>query len=685
MKRHSWTEEEISTTVKLRNDGMDFTDIAVYFGSKRTPSAYRTKHYYTVNRDPDKKYTPMWPISDKKDLYEFKTKTNMSWRQIANKMNRSLASVQQMYQKTDWTLFFNRHHSTNISAESKDIVDECYIDNLTKALIELSRHDLERLKKITKPFFLSNIIVVSKTLPITFTELKRKAIYELKDIGYSYPSSQQLGKGTYIIIGDSHGKHTRSGMVDLIKNLSDHVNSDKIIHVGHYIDDDNDGNFNWDNKIDNLCIIAKEEELRTLAKSDMPHEIIRKEIILGNDLVVQNQNLISDYMQTALSSGIKSEYFKDSIITNLHRHEFDTRCTPQNELAHVSSPGCMCEKHIVYTIKQQDFTDGRTVKQTFPTGYKKYRRMKHMYQTWQQGCIVVEVDDNGDSHVQMCRIHKTSKGFTTSYFDKIISEKGIHEPEKKTFIISDLHIDYHDSNVLNIEDQVVKEYKPTMVVNLGDTIENKPINHHVFKKIGCTHVDKSLLDQSAAANYIISKTYKWANNMILLLGNHERFAVDYTDKNPQFLEILNFEFLNGLSDMNIDVVDLKNLKEYGNAKYTHGELMMFGQRGSSKLDKLFKTFGINCVMGHVHYSSCRYDCYSIGLSGEMDLDYNEVNASKWSHGFGLCNTFEDAAFITNVLIFNNKTQIKNKLYKPINSTSWEVPSYTAKINYSFGE
>jgi hypothetical protein len=127
-------------------------------------------------------------------------------------------------------------------------------------------------------------------------------------------------------------------------------------------------------------------------------------------------------------------------------------------------------------VKQQDFTNGRTVKQTFPTGYKKYRRMKHMYKTWQQGVVVVEVDSLGFSHIHMCRIHKTSKGYTTSYFDKIITEKSVVEPDDKSLIITDLHVDLHDEVALDVAQNIAKSYKPDTIINLGDTSDNKSIN-----------------------------------------------------------------------------------------------------------------------------------------------------------------------------------------------------------------
>jgi len=625
-----------------------------------------------------------WSDVEKKTLFDLKNKTTLTYAIIGQKLHRSPGAVTRMYQKTNWKKFFRTVTDITDSTISKQIVIDNFIDNLTIALIEMSRHDIRRLKEITKTDFLKHAILPSKTLPITFTELKRKAVYELDEIGYSFPNAKIMGKGTYIIVGDTHGKHTRTGMFKLIKNLSKHINATKIIHVGHFIDDDNDFNHNW-NQIPNLSIIAKEEELKILAKMNMSHEIIRNEIQLGDNLSIQNQDLMTDYVQTPLSSGISQEYFEMSTITNLHRHEFNTRCTEKDVYSYIASPGSLCEQHITYCIRQQDFTDGRTVKMTYPTGYKKYRRMKHMYKTWQQGCIIVEVDGDGESHIHMCRIHKTSGGFTTSYFDKIITETKIVKPDEKTMIISDLHVDLHDENVLDIEEQISKEYKPDTLINLGDMNENKSINHHEFKKIGSMHVDKSILNESASSNFVINRLSHWADKMILLLGNHERFYTDLCNKLPQFTDILNFKFINGISDMNIEIVDMKHMKKHNNNSYVHGDILMYGQRGGNKLDKLFRTYGRNVVMGHCHYPSCRFDCYTIGLSGKLDLEYNEVGASTWIQGCALSNSFEDISFISNILIINNKTQINGKVFKSTNPENWKVPKFVAKLQFDFSE
>lgn len=613
------------------------------------------------------------------DLHTLKTKTQLTWNEISTKLNKPESTLRKTFRRTNWKSILSKTAKIEKSEITKEVSDLLLIDNLVKGLIDFSRHDLNRLKETTKDQF-TNSISYKKSLPISFTELKQKALYTLEHLGgFCYPSSLVEGQGTYIITGDCHGVHTRSGIFRLLKNLNDHISADKIIHIGHFLDDDNAINCNWE-KFSNLTIIAKEEELKLLTEYNLPHNIVRKEIVLGSNLSIQNQDLIDDYSQTPLKTNITPEFFVSSTITNLHRHEFYTRCSEEKSFNIVASPGCLCDQHIVKTIKQQDFTDGRTVKITFPSGYKKYRRMSHKMNTWQTGLIVVHIDSDGNFHPIMCRIHQTSKGFSLSYFDKIITEKGIFDPEVKTIINSDLHADKHDPKVLDIQEQVSLYYKPDNYVNLGDLSNNESINHHVFKKNNSHRLDKSLLDESYVSHVILDKLSNWADKSYLIMGNHERFGQDMIDQYPQFKELLDFKFINGLSESNIEITELAELKKLSGVNYIHGEIKMFNQTGTNVLDKILRTYGRNTVMGHCHYSSCRGDCYTVGLSGKMDQGYNETNATAWNQGFAIANTFEGIAFITNLCVINYKFLIDHKMFTPENESEWVINNkYRAKI------
>jgi len=281
------------------------------------------------------------------------------------------------------------------------------------------------------------------------------------------------------------------------------------------------------------------------------------------------------------------------------------------------------------------------------------------------------------------KIQKTSKGFSTSYFNKIITENGIFEPSEKIFFNGDAHAISHDENILDLQDQFCKDYKPDICVNVGDIADNKPLNHHVMSKNGWS-INKSVLEEYAGVHYILKKMRGWSKKFYLIYGNHERFSKDFTEKLPQFSDLLNFGFIADLKSIDVDLIEHKKmLKLNGGVKFIHGDLKMFGAKGESRLEKASQCIGQNTVMGDVHYPSARYGCYSVGLSGKIDQGYNETTTTRWMHGFGICNIFEDKCFISLISIKNNQFSINNKKYNPKSPSQWKLPIYEASISYCF--
>ena len=61
--------------------------------------------------------------------------------------------------------------------------------------------------------------------------------------------------------------------------------------------------------------------------------------------------------------------------------------------------------------------------------------------------------------------------------------------------------------------------------------------------------------------YLLSKMLPWARRRVLLLGNHERFPEDFVKQFPQFSELLDFKFINGIQDHSIEIIDIKLMKK----------------------------------------------------------------------------------------------------------------------------
>jgi len=687
MPRNKWTKEQLQSLYKMRTENeKSFTIIAKNLKKsyQATQRKFLRVDWEDFKKNPDDyikedvSVQKKWTQTDMGQLYAF-LQSGQSYAFIAEKLGRSYISIERKAQTTNWQAW--KAAVGNVDSPSTAISNNStLILQLVEALVLLSRRDPDRLKTISEEEFRRKINFETDALPISFNELKNKVKQELDSIGLGNPEEISLGEGTYIIVGDSHGKWTKNKMFDLLTQVNKTLKPNGIIHVGHILDDDNDISYNWGH-FKNLMVVAKQEELHFVQeqrnKYDFGFDIIRGGINLGRDLFVMNQDMIQDYVRTSLKT-LDAVVFDPKVIVNCHRLEFIPKCSEENSSSYILSPGCICEPHIVKTIKQIDYLNQKGVKQAFSGGFSKYRRMQHLYNYWNQGLLIVNVDAKGNHTIIPCLIRKIDNGFATSYFDKIISNLGVHKPTKKIFVTADAHCPEHDTNALDVQEQICKDYNPDILVNLGDVDDYASLNHHEMEK-GVV-ILKDILAEAATSNHIMKKMTKWAKELHIIHGNHERFALDFIGKFPQFAQFLNFKFLCGVEELGYKMTDLKNVLKIGDAKFIHGDIKMFGQPGD-KLEKASRTFGENVFVGHTHYPSIRFGGYSIGLSGKLDQEYNEPNASTWIHGFGLCNQYGGMSWPTTISIYNYACIINGKTYNPINPDSWKVKKYKAKLSF----
>ena len=331
-------------------------------------------------------------------------------------------------------------------------ISEQEFSELVKMLLNLSRYDLKRLSDIGREEFgrkTNTINTIFKEGKCKYSDVKDCAVKELIKLGGANPTNLEIkGDGRFLVVGDSHGKHTTRGMFKLLNNLNNNLKFNNIIHIGHILDDDDDISFLWKD-FENLIIISKDEEIRVIEekKEEYGYDVVSGKVNIG-DFTISNQDIISDYVRTNLAN-LDPYIYNNNFIVNLHRQEMDSKGCYQKTIQ-FASPGCLCEKHIVTTIRQADYTDGRRVKESYPFSYQKYRRCKEMYQYWEQGAIIIEVKD-GITNIYPIRIKKIGDEYVTSYYDKIYIADRVEYPEYKIFFNSDAHCNKHDKYVIDLQ------------------------------------------------------------------------------------------------------------------------------------------------------------------------------------------------------------------------------------------
>ena len=603
-----------------------------------------------------------------------------SYSYIAEALGRSMVSVERKTQDTDWKAW------EAVVGEDPNILQEEDKEDLQKrfenSLVLLSRHDEDRLDHITEEEFMRKISYEEGNLPIPFAKIQEGARKLLDELGFGNPESISLKEGTYFIVGDSHGKFTETPMFKLLDTMTKALRPQKVIHIGHILDDDNDISYNWE-WFKNLVVLAKPEELRIVQqqrnKFAFKYDIVRGGIQLGQDLMVMNQEVISDYSKTSISA-LDSHIYDDHVIVNDHKMEICSKSSSGSS-AYFASPGSICDRFIQKTIKQIDFYESerpcKQVKEAYAPSFSKYRKMEALSRYWNQAMFVVNVTKEGHTIVP-CVIKKIGNKYYTSYFNNIYSSDGIHKPQKKIFVNADVHAPSHDPDVMDIQEQICKDYAPDVFVNVGDVHNYSALNHHEMDR--GNKITINLLEEAAKVNHVLARMSKWAKEKYIIRGNHERFASDFIKKFPQFDGFLDFEFLCNIKSLGYDLVELKNVLDMEDVKFIHGDQKMYGQNGN-KLEKAARIFGENTFLGHIHNPSIRFGCFSIGLSGLLDQGYNEPQSSNWIHGFGLCNIYMGKSFPTTIAIVRNKCSINNKTYSPKNSNNWNVKKFSAQIQY----
>lgn len=561
---------------------------------------------------------------------------------------------------------------------------EYVLEDFARALVTLSRHSLDRLATITQKEFESKTKArkfMDKAEGCTFAKAKELAGQMLIGLGYGHPMAAEFDEGLYLIVGDSHGKHTKRPMFKLLNSLNKKFKFDRIIHVGHMVDDDDDVSFLWED-FDNLTVLAKPEELQTV--NNKGYDIVRETIKLG-DLNVINQELISDYVRNYLKS-VDASIFPGKTICNLHRPERSARCSSDG-INYVAAPGCLCEPHIVKCIRQIDFNSGFQTKMVYPDTFSKYRRAKQISKVWDQGMIMVKVDSCGVAHILQCPIQTVSKDKVTAVFDKIYCGDKVFDPELKVFVVGDTHSPDFDIHVLDVQRQIAEKFKGNHLVDLGDASSMVGLNHHTIGRREIqSYASASIVKEASITHWILKNRTEQSDyeRCILLFANHERFSSDFVKKNPQFSELLNIRTLLNTDDAGYTLIPHKTPYKLGPFTFVHGDMDLYGESGKI-FDKLSRAFDIGegkaLVFGHVHSAGIRARAYSVGMGGGMNQMYNETAATYWTQGCSLCTSYKDKAFVQLIDCIEGRSWYGDKIISGL-SPKMDLPK-SARFSIKF--
>ena len=234
---------------------------------------------------------------------------------------------------------------------------------------------------------------------------------------------------------------------------------------------------------------------------------------------------------------------------------------------------------------------------------------------------------------------------------------------KKSLILADAHVPYHDKKALSIALNYGLEQDVDTLVLLGDWSDFYSVSR--WEKDPRKRDFQGELDTVIEIFELIREQFK-TQSIVYLLGNHEeRFDKYLKVKAPELFgfSYLNFETLIEADRFNIQVVRNKRILKIGSLNLIHGHELNVG-RGVVPSRTLYLKAKQKSLMGHLHttthYSTKKLagevvSCWSVGCLCELRPEYAPYN--EWNHGFAVVERLKDSNFVV-----HNKKIIDGEVY-----------------------
>jgi predicted MPP superfamily phosphohydrolase len=214
-----------------------------------------------------------------------------------------------------------------------------------------------------------------------------------------------------------------------------------------------------------------------------------------------------------------------------------------------------------------------------------------------------------------------------------------HSKSRRLLIVPDLHAPFHDRKAFHALLRAGKEWKPDILVTLGDFLDCADVSFHdkspqrkyTFKEeVESGNICLSALDDLGASE------------KVFVFGNHEHRLERFIARNaPQLDGMVSLEKELHLRSRGWKSVPYMTHTKIGKLHITHD----CGNAGPSAHIKALHTFGGNIVIGHTHRMAVHYEGNArgeqhvgamLGWLGDIEsIDYmHRVRSNAWTLGFG---------------------------------------------------
>jgi predicted phosphodiesterase len=223
---------------------------------------------------------------------------------------------------------------------------------------------------------------------------------------------------------------------------------------------------------------------------------------------------------------------------------------------------------------------------------------------------------------------------------------------KSILILSDIHIPYHDIRAIMTALDYGQEHGIDGIYLNGDIID--------FAKISRWGKEPTIQSPQVEIDATIDFLYGLKGlgyPIYYKMGNHEDRWNSYLIRQaPELfdLDAMQFDKLLQLEEMDIPVIDSRQMANFGKLLVIHGH--EFGESIFSPVNPargLFLRAKTSVIAGHNHQTSAHHEndlnnsptvCASIGCLSDLSPEYRPFAFTKWNHGFAIVDIEENGHF-----------------------------------------
>jgi predicted phosphodiesterase len=532
-----------------------------------------------------------------------------------------------------------------------EVSSEPDLDSLVKDLVELSGKSPEILSTITKEEFTHYI---GYTESFSFTTVKQKALEYLDSIGVGNPSSIAVPyTRKVLVIGDTYGQHTRTGMFNLIKNICNEYSVDMIVAVGRQLDENNTISHCFKDLNVPITFVATADEISTLHKIKEPDWTICRDSVEVGDVTIRNQEQVTPYVKKAIYS-IDQILFPNNTIVNCTRQEYGVRSSG-DYTTFVASPGALADAFVPKVRNKLMIKNGLRTVEVFSSSFKKYRKAEEDKHLWQQGCILLN-----NAMPLFLSIKKVDGKYTTAFDGTVITEDKVIHNTPVTVVASDIHAPHHDHESFEVFLEYCSRRPITELVLNGDISDMEAVNPHILSRGEPTKttVSENILSFESIIESVAGVVGD-DTSITYVTGNHSDFLQRWTNKNPQFESLFHSIITSILDKHYVTLVPVNNNIKCGHETYVlHGNTYV-SSSGSTNTERVARSFN-QSIIGHSHSTNLRFGCLRTGCLCKRDQGYNSPYGN-WDRSFGVITSYSGTDFVSPLFIVLDQIVTGNEI------------------------